>query len=290
MQPKDGDVVLGGQQSPVSNRAFKLQGIEGLRSRLVNANSEQKVEFLPEALNYGSEGLILVVEALKDTSEQVKQAAFQLLRQQVTFLEQSLYEHIPLISAVGVDYGYLRYLLTTEQWEKANNETCKIILNIAQREESWLRKRDIERLPAEDLLTVDRLWTNYTSGHFGFCIQSQIWKDIVGKIGDGFGIGAFCNSVGWQIERNRRSQGQNFSIKRRDDIPYSLSAPAGHLPTIFNLGGGHLESHHWEDPQSDMGLGRDTYTSYEWTIDSFFGPDMVKCFLNRIQCCEETQN
>ncbi len=290
MQPKEGDVVLSSQHNAFSNRATILQSIEGLKSFLANANSQQKIAALPEALTYGNEGLKLVVQALDDTSSQVKQAAFQLLRQQAAYLEKSMHEHIPLISAAEVDYGYLRYLLTIERWQEASDETCKAILKIANREGNWLKKRDIEKLPVEDILTIDRLWTNYSGGHFGFSIQYKIWKDIVRKIGSEFGMGAFCNCVGWEIELNDEIKGQKLSIKRRNDIPYSLSAPAGHLPTIFNLGGGSLESHHWEDPQSDMGLGRDSYTWYEWTIDSFFGPDMVKCFLDRLQCCEKTIN
>jgi hypothetical protein len=273
MQPKDGDAVLGSQ------------GIEGLKSRLASTNPEQRVAALSEALDYGKKGLNLVIEALKDKSEQVQQAAFQLLRQQSAPLEQALYDHIPLISSVDVDYGYLRYLLATEQWKKADDETRTLLLGIAGREGSWLRERDIQSLPDEDLLTIDRLWTRYTSGRFGFCIQYQIWKGIVQKIGHAFSVGAFSDCVGWQMERDKRASG--FSIKRQDGIPYALTAPAGHLPTLFNLGGGSLETHYWEDPESNMGLGRDSSTWYEWTVGSFFGPDMVQCFLNRIQLCEK---
>ncbi|MBD1945679.1 GUN4 domain-containing protein [Coleofasciculus sp. FACHB-712] len=112
------------------------------------------------------------------------------------------------------------------------------------------------------------MWTYYSSGQFGFGIQYQIWKYIVQKVGEAFGVGAFINTVGWQMEKNEIEQG--FSIKRQNNIPYILSAPAGHLRTLFTVGGGTRKSHHWEDSQSDMGLGRDSYTWYEWTIGSLF--------------------
>lgn len=281
MQPQNGDVVLGNQHNPIIEPALTLKGIEGVKSHLADVDAKRRVAALSEALSYGQEGLNLVIQALKDKSEQVQQAAFQLLLQQIAPIEQAIHEHIALISALGVDYSYLRYLLSIRQWQKADDETRLLLLKVAQREGSWLKERDIQRLPSEDLLTIDRLWTRYSGGQFGFSIQSKIWKDINRKVGGAFGVGAFINTVGWHMEKHEIGQG--FSIQRQDNIPYALSAPKGHLPTLFSLGGGTIESHQWADPQSDMGLGRDTYTWYEWTFGSFFGPDMVKCFLNRIQ-------
>ena len=72
------------------------------------------------------------------------------------------------------------------------------------------------------------------------------------------------------------------------DIPCGLNAPERNLPSICEFGGGELLS--WYDPpdtESTMGFYWTGGYRYEWSKDSFFGADMVACFLKRIQACPE---
>ena len=85
-QPKAYDVVLGGQTSTPAYGAV-LGGLAGVKRRLGKSNSgdspyivEQRVNALKDALNYGAEGLALVIEALNDPSWQVQRTAYSLLQ------------------------------------------------------------------------------------------------------------------------------------------------------------------------------------------------------------------
>lgn len=78
-QPKKYDAVLG-NQNRASATAVVLGGLEGVKQRLLTEVVEHKLTTLPEALNYGEEGLTLVIEALNDPADQVKELAHNLLK------------------------------------------------------------------------------------------------------------------------------------------------------------------------------------------------------------------
>ena len=78
-QPREYDAVLGGQVSPPSDAAV-LGGIEGAKQRLVNGDENYRILALSQLINYGNEGLDLVIKALKDSSEKVQLQAYKLLR------------------------------------------------------------------------------------------------------------------------------------------------------------------------------------------------------------------
>lgn len=79
-QPKKHDAVLGGQSPPPVQGAI-LGGIEGVKRRLSSSIVEARVAALGEAINYGEEGLDLVVQALDDKFRQVRHAAARLLKE-----------------------------------------------------------------------------------------------------------------------------------------------------------------------------------------------------------------
>ncbi|WP_242022241.1 FKBP-type peptidyl-prolyl cis-trans isomerase [Microcoleus sp. FACHB-831] len=78
--PRDYDAVLGGKApSPASGAV--LGGLQGAKMRLASTVVDERIAALTEALKYGQAGLDLVIEALKDESEQVRQAAYVLLQE-----------------------------------------------------------------------------------------------------------------------------------------------------------------------------------------------------------------
>ena len=79
-QPKDTDAVLGGRNTP--QRSLVLGGIQGVKQRLQAPNEEARAEALYQALNYGEEGLALVIAALEDESLRVNSTAYELLLKQ----------------------------------------------------------------------------------------------------------------------------------------------------------------------------------------------------------------
>ena len=78
-QPKEYDAVLGGQNAAPSDGVV-LGGIEGAKQRLVSGDENYRILALSQLINYGQEGLDLVIQALKDSSEKVQLQAYKLLR------------------------------------------------------------------------------------------------------------------------------------------------------------------------------------------------------------------
>lgn len=126
-----------------------------------------------------------------------------------------------LISEVGVDYKKLQHLLAAGKWKEADQETWVLMcLAVGKSTHAYLQLSDIERLPDDDLQTIDRLWVKYSQGHFGFSIQSYIFHTV----NDDYG--RFCETVGWPTHQTNNSY-----------LKFSLCAPVGHLPSRSWIGG-----------------------------------------------------
>ena len=101
-QPKAHDVVLGGQ-TPTPITGAVLGGLPGVKRRLDRKSPrdssylvEQRINALKEALNYGSEGLSLVIEALNDPCFQLQRTAYSLLQSyQEPIVIQALQDYNP---------------------------------------------------------------------------------------------------------------------------------------------------------------------------------------------------
>jgi hypothetical protein len=79
-QPRDFDAVLGGETLPPL-QGVVLGGIEGVKRRLASPIVQARIDAVKEALQYGDEGLGLVISALQDKSPQVKNSTYLLLRE-----------------------------------------------------------------------------------------------------------------------------------------------------------------------------------------------------------------
>ena len=120
-----------------------------------------------------------------------------------------------LISEVGVDYTKLQHLLAAGKWKEADQETWVVMcLAVGKSTNAYLQSSDIEKLPDEDLQTIDRLWVKYSQGHFGFSVQSYIFHSVDDD------YARFCGAVGWPTYHTQNSY-----------LKFSLSAPVGHLPS-----------------------------------------------------------
>jgi uncharacterized protein (DUF433 family) len=115
-----------------------------------------------------------------------------------------------------ISYDVLESLLRSGLWREANNETRRIILQVANREkDGWLSEQEIRDFDDDALLKLDNFWRQYSNDHFGFSVQKRLLKgceqDPV----------AFATKVGWK----HLSGWINAA-----DVDYSLAAPLGHLP------------------------------------------------------------
>jgi serine/threonine-protein kinase len=140
-------------------------------------------------------------------------------------------DDIDLISAVGMDYRKLRYLLAKGKWKEADEETARVMLVVAKREkESWLTVEDIYSFPGEDLRTIDQLWVKYSNGKFGFSVQKKIYQGLGGSEYYDHNIWKdFGDKVGWR---------KGNILLYYTDITFDIKAPEGHLPIKYTFIGG----------------------------------------------------
>lgn len=137
--------------------------------------------------------------------------------------------HVPLVSARGVNYEKLRDLLAAGKWQEADQETANCMLKVARREkEGWLRVEDIDNFPCEDLRTIDQLWVKYSNGKFGFSVQKQIYQSLGGtRQYDSKVWEAFCDTVGWR---------QGEELRMRVGLDSLDTHYMGHLPRRVGWG------------------------------------------------------
>ena len=139
----------------------------------------------------------------------------------------------------GVDYKLLRDLLAEGKWRKANETTFDLILKASDREAAgWMTAESMEKFPCWDMGTIDKLWKQYSKGHFGFSVQFPIYLSTGNQPGkvDVKAYQSFGDRVGW------RKGGEWILFK--DNLTYDLGSPKGHLPNPryeYEIYGGRLE-------------------------------------------------
>ncbi|OBU76359.1 GUN4 domain-containing protein [Cylindrospermopsis raciborskii] len=119
----------------------------------------------------------------------------------------------------------LEALLKAKNFKEADLETDRVMLAVANRQsEGWLRIEDAENFPCKELRTIDNLWLKYSQGKFGISVQQEIYKNLGGtKQFDENVWRSFGRMVGWR---------DHYS-----DYNFSLSAPTGHLPSLWSVDG-----------------------------------------------------
>ncbi|WP_414755833.1 AAA-like domain-containing protein [Anabaena sp. CCY 9910] len=89
--------------------------------------------------------------------------------------EASLTQHL---------YAQLEYYLKAKNWEAADSETNKLMLNIAKREkEGYLNYEQINNFSCPDLQTINDLWYSNSDKRFGFSVQKKIWIHNGNRLG-----------------------------------------------------------------------------------------------------------
>ncbi|MFB2936062.1 GUN4 domain-containing protein [Aerosakkonemataceae cyanobacterium BLCC-F154] len=171
-----------------------------------------------------------------------------------------------LASAFAVDYQPLQSVLSTQQWREADRLTTRLLIRVLNLQMGLepnqlnLSRYSIEQfqmLPCADLNTIDRLWTHYSQGRYGFSVQREIWLSVadlpdvdahLNKLGsDPIGWLGWCVDVvldvtGYDSEAGDRFQWDQFVAKvgwqkqgkmTSFDEFFSYPIPRGGLPAMF---------------------------------------------------------
>ena len=173
---------------------------------------------------------------------------------------------VPLKSEQEIDYTKLRDLLATGKWEEADEETARVMLKVAGREEEgWLNSSSINNFPCEDLRTIDQLWVKHSNGLFGFSVQKRIYESLGGTLQYDHKIWeAFGDRVGWRVNSNWFG-GYN-------ELKFNTKAPEGNLPLCKFLLLGWLE---------ECYLDEDFPGDGEWKQRSYVLPPLAGSLLSR---------
>jgi hypothetical protein len=129
--------------------------------------------------------------------------------------------HGSIRSALGVDYSRLRQLLWSQVWQEADQETENVLLKALRQNMEPVDRNALLQLPCVDLLTIDELWSRYSSGRFGFKAQQQVYQQVDKRPAD------FLRMVEWRGSRVSLTGG----IKPYKNLQFNANAPLGHLPT-----------------------------------------------------------
>lgn len=94
-----------------------------------------------------------------------------------------------------IDYANLEKLLSIQDWESADYETSKIMQEITDQSRplsdkihnsltlnQFHRPIIVNEIPCEDLLTIDKLWTEYSENRLGFTAQRAMLKPLDSKL------------------------------------------------------------------------------------------------------------
>ena len=126
----------------------------------------------------------------------------------------------------GLNYNRLSEFLNQQKWQQANEETLRLLLIAAKRnDQGWLTPESIQQVACEDLTTMNDLWTKASNNRFGFSSQLAVYLatgNRPGKLTDEEAYTRFGDAVGW------RKDGDWISFKGA--LNYTLDAPKGHLP------------------------------------------------------------
>lgn len=123
-------------------------------------------------------------------------------------------------------YHKIAQFLAEGRLQEANTQTMLVALDAAGRGgEGWFDAESIETFPCPALSHLDRLWSTYSEGRFGFKAQHSIYKqqaDARPDASDSDRYLAFAETVGWIDDGEPVSADALF---RNLD-----QAPPGHLP------------------------------------------------------------
>ncbi len=122
------------------------------------------------------------------------------------------------------DYSHLQALLAAQQYQEADGETWRLLLQFTHRTEQGCLNLDaLEILSWAALDTLDQLWWTYSQGRFGLRVQHQLYRALGGTAEFNFPLWqTFAEGVGWCQDRHWL----NYA-----ELTFANHAPLGHLPT-----------------------------------------------------------
>ena len=129
-------------------------------------------------------------------------------------------------SEIDINYAELQLMLVEQKFEEADRLTSSYLRKLAGKlaeKRGYVFYSEVNNMSGKDLQTIDRLWTVYSTGRFGFSIQAKILKSV------GKNYELLWPKIGWKKE--------GIWTRYPSSFCWSLEAPDGHMPLINQLRG-----------------------------------------------------
>ena len=129
-------------------------------------------------------------------------------------------------SDIDINYDNLQLMLVEQRFEEADRLTSSFLRKLAGKlaeKRGYVFFSEVRNMSALDLKTIDRLWTIYSNGRFGFSTQAKILKSVGKK------YELLWPKIGWKNE--------GLWTRYPTSFCWSLNAPDGHMPLINQLRG-----------------------------------------------------
>tara|TARA_B100000886_G_C20350046_1_gene460464 strand:+ start:104 stop:838 length:735 start_codon:yes stop_codon:yes gene_type:complete len=129
-------------------------------------------------------------------------------------------------SNVNINYEDLQLLLLEQKFEDADRLTSSYLRMLAGKlaeKRGYVFYSEVRDMSGKDLQTIDRLWTIYSNGRFGFSNQAKILKSV----GNRYEL--LWPKIGWKNE--------GLWTRYPNAFCWSLKAPDGHMPLVNQLRG-----------------------------------------------------
>ena len=126
----------------------------------------------------------------------------------------------------GINFELLQKSLLEENFEEADrltNELLRELAGDAALNRGYVYFSEVENIPSNDLLTIDRLWVAYSQSRFGLSIQGRLLDSLGGK------YDLLWPRIGWKKD--------GIWTRYPSSFIWSVEAPEGHMPAINQLRG-----------------------------------------------------
>ena len=203
-----------------------------LIKKFVESNQRKRINLLPD-IESDVDNLFLIGRKIFDDFEPDGDDWA------IGWLLQVLKKHKPLFfknkrfnnwfstySDENINYDELQLKLLEQKFEDADRITSLFLRKLAGKlaeKRGYVFYSEVNYMSGTDLQTIDRLWSVYSNGKFGFSIQAKILKSVGKK------YELLWPKIGWKNDGNWTRYPNAFS--------WSLNAPDGHMPLINQLRG-----------------------------------------------------
>ena len=126
----------------------------------------------------------------------------------------------------NINYEELQLLLLEQKFEDADRLTSSYLRKLAgtlAENRGYVFYSEVNNMSGTDLQTIDRLWSIYSNGKFGFSKQAMILKSVGKK------YEKLWPKIGWKKD--------GYWTRYPNSFSWSLDAPEGHMPLINQLRG-----------------------------------------------------